>query len=154
DLIYQIGALRTFAHLEGVPLQHVKPHGALYNMAHRDKQIAQAVVDAVYDIDPALILFTLPQGELRSVAEEKGLRTAVEFFADRTYQNDGTLTPRSWPNALVHDPAIAATRVVRMLTEGKVTAATGEELDMRAQTVCIHGDEPTAGTFAREIRSQ
>lgn len=154
DLVYQIGALRTFACLEGVPLQHVKPHGALYNMAHRDRQMAQAVVDAVYDIDPSLILYTLPSGELPAAAREKGLRIAAEFFADRTYQDDGTLTARSRQDAMVHDPAIAAARAVRMVTEGKVTTVAGKELDMRAQTVCIHGDEPTAAAFAKEIRSQ
>ncbi len=154
ELLYQIGALQTFSRVEGVCVQHVKPHGALYNMAHRDQRIAEAVADAVYAIDPELILFTLPAGALPEAARAKGLRTASEFFADRTYQDDGSLTPRSRPDAMVDDIDLAVARVIRMISEGKVTTVSGREIAMKAETICIHGDEPTAASFARQIRSR
>jgi UPF0271 protein len=154
DLVYQIGALKAFAELEGITIQHVKPHGALYNLAHRDRETAQAIAAAVYAVDPGLALFTLPAGELRQAAEQRGLRAIAEFFADRTYQDDGSLTPRHHKDALIHDPAIAAQRVVRMLTEKKVKTVSGNDIAMEAETICIHGDETTAAAFAKEIRSQ
>jgi UPF0271 protein len=154
DLVYQIGALKAFAELEGMKLRHVKPHGALYNLAQRDKETAHAIAEAVHAVDPSLALFTLPAGELRLAAEQRGLRAVAEFFADRTYQDDGSLTPRNHKDALIHDPAYAAERVVRMLREKKVETVSGKEIFMEAETICIHGDEANAAAFAKEIRSQ
>ncbi|MBO8162830.1 MAG: LamB/YcsF family protein [Brevibacillus sp.] len=152
DLLYQIGALQAIAASEGVKLQHVKPHGALYNKANRDARTAEAVVQAISDLDRTLALYTLPTGPLYELARQKGLRVVREFFADRTYQTDGTLTPRTAPNALISDAREAARRVVRMLRENRVETVDGSEIQMEAETVCIHGDEPSAAAFAREIR--
>lgn len=154
DLVYQIGALEAFARIEGVSVRHVKLHGALYNMAHRDRSLAEVVVEAVAAVNPGLLLYTLPGGALREEAIRCGLATAAEFFADRTYQDDGSLTQRQHPQAMVHDPAQAAARVIRMLREGVVESVNGTVIPMKAETVCIHGDEQTAVAFAREIRSR
>ena len=154
DLVYQIGALQAFAQAEGLRLQHVKPHGALYNKAHRDEQTARAIIRAICDVDRSLALYTLPNGVLYELAREEGLRVVREFFADRTYQPDGTLTPRTAPNAMIGDVELAAARVVRMLAEKKVQSVDGQDLQIEAETVCIHGDEPGAAMFARAIREQ
>lgn len=151
DLIYQISALKGIAESEGVTLQHVKPHGALYNMAIVDQEVAEAIVAAVYVIDPKLILFTLPHGALLRSAQKRGIRVAREFFIDRTYLDDGKLTPRSHSNAMVKNPAIAAERVLKMITEKKVESLNGQQLTIDAETLCIHGDEPMAVAFAKEV---
>ena len=151
---YQLGIFQAIAEAAGVRPIHVKPHGALYNMAARDRTIAEAIVEAMVSIDPALTLFAPPRSCLAMAGEERGIRVAREFFADRNYQNDGSLVPRARPDALLHDPAAAAARVVRMLRQGKVLSIENVEVEMQAETICIHGDTPGAVEFARALRSR
>lgn len=150
-VVYQIGALSAFVNAEGGILQHVKAHGALYNMAARDAVYAGAIAEAVYDVNPALILYGLAGSELVTAGNEIGLRTASEVFSDRTYQKDGSLTPRSEANALITDSREAISRVVRMVREGKVLTIGGTDAEMKADTVCIHGDGVNALSFAEQI---
>lgn len=150
--IYQIGALSAIARACGTNVEHVKPHGALYNMAAKDKELADAVAAAVADVNPALVLFGLAGSSLVKAGEEKGLQVAHEVFADRTYQPDGSLTPRSQSNAMIHDPDLAISRVIRMIREGKVEAVDGTDIEIKADTVCIHGDEPQALDFAVKLK--
>ncbi|MED4943079.1 5-oxoprolinase subunit PxpA [Heyndrickxia coagulans] len=150
--VYQIGALAAFAKAEGSTVRHVKPHGALYNMAAKDARLAEAIAEAVYDVSPDLILFGLAGSELVKAGEKAGLKTASEVFADRTYQQDGALTPRREPNALIEDRETAAKQVIRMIKEGAVTSVQGEDVSVRADTICIHGDGRQALHFAAFIR--
>jgi len=150
--VYQIGALAAFAKAEGSTVRHVKPHGALYNMAAKDTGLAEAIAEAVYDVSPDLILFGLAGSELVKAGEKAGLKTASEVFADRTYQQDGALTPRREPNALIEDRETAAKQVIRMIKEGVVTSVQGEDVSVRADTICIHGDGRQALHFAAFIR--
>ncbi len=149
---YQIGAFGALAKSVGLRAQHVKPHGALYNMAARDEAIADAIVQAVHSVDPQLIVFAPDASALSRAAEAQELRVAREVFADRNYMPDGSLVPRSHPEALLHDPAAAADRVFRMLREQKVRALDGNDIAVRAETICVHGDTPGAVEFARELR--
>ncbi|WP_017552277.1 LamB/YcsF family protein [Heyndrickxia coagulans] len=150
--VYQIGALAAFAKAEGSTVRHVKPHGALYNMAAKDTGLAEAIAKAVYDVSPDLILFGLAGSELVKAGEKASLKTASEVFADRTYQQDGALTPRREPNALIEDRETAAKQVIRMIKEGAVTSVQGEDVSVRADTICIHGDGRQALHFAAFIR--
>ena len=150
---YQIGALRGVAAAAGVSINHVKPHGALYNMAAVRQPIANAIALAVRDIDSALILVALSGSCLIDAGRAQGLRTASEVFADRNYLADGTLVPRSSPHALVHDVDVAAERAVRMLEARRVTAIDGTDISIVADTVCIHGDGAYAPQFAQRIRA-
>lgn len=150
---YQIGALRGVAAAAGVSINHVKPHGALYNMAAVRQPIANAIALAVRDIDSALILVALSGSCLIDAGRAQGLRTASEVFADRNYLADGTLVPRSSPHALVHDVDVAAERAVRMLDARRVTAIDGTDISIVADTVCIHGDGAYAPQFAQRIRA-
>jgi 5-oxoprolinase (ATP-hydrolysing) subunit A len=150
--LYQIGALNAFAQAQEVKLVHVKPHGALYNMAAKSRLIADAIAQAVADYDSSLILFGLSGSELIQAGEEKGLMTAQEVFADRTYQPDGTLTSRNDSNSMIHDMKIAAQRTITMIQEGKVTTTDGTDIAITADTVCIHGDEPAALDFIMELK--
>lgn len=152
--LYQTGALEGFVRAAGARLSHVKPHGALYNMAARNAELAAAIADAVRDFDDKLILFGLAGSHSLTSAERIGLRTASEVFADRTYNSDGTLTSRSDANALVTDPDTAARNVIRMIAEGVATSTVGVEFPVRADTICIHGDTPGAHTLARHLRSK
>ena len=151
--LYQIGALAALTRAQGTYLVHVKPHGALYNTAARNRPIADAIAQAVADYDPSLILYGLSGSELIRAGKEKGLMTASEVFADRTYQPDGTLTARNDENAMIHDVKFAATRIIRMVKEGKVTATDGTDIDITADTVCVHGDEPAALEFIQELKA-
>jgi UPF0271 protein len=151
-IIYQISALRGFVEAAGGILQHVKPHGALYNMAAKDLELARAIVKGIALVDRELILVALAGSLLYRAGKETGLRVASEVFADRAYAPDGSLVPRGKQGAMIKDPQAAALRVERMVTEGKVTAITGEDLEVQADTVCIHGDTPGAVLFAREIK--
>ncbi len=151
-VIYQIGSLAAVCKVNGTVLAHVKPHGALYNMAAKNLEIAKTIAAAVYDFDPELVLFGLAGSELVKAGEEKGLIVAQEVFADRTYQPDGTLTPRTKENALIHDTQIAINRVIRMIKEGKVAAVDGEDVKIKADTVCVHGDSPKALEFVTELK--
>ncbi|MFV9510046.1 LamB/YcsF family protein [Tepidibacillus sp. LV47] len=154
DVLYQLGAIKAFTDLHQVPLQHVKPHGALYNMAHKDFELSQAIVNAIYDFDKNLIVFGIDGGELLRAANEKGLKVAREFFVDRTYQADGSLTPRMKPNAYVQDPNEAAERVVRLIKEKRVQATDGTWVPMDADTLCIHGDGEHALTLAKAVHDR
>lgn len=151
-VVYQIGALSAFVQAEGGELHHVKPHGALYNMAAVNKALAEAIAEAVYKVKPEAVLYGLAGSELIRAGERLGLTTANEVFADRTYQQDGTLTSRRFPDALITDTADAILQVLRMVKEGKVKTQQGEDIAIQADTVCIHGDGPHALSFARHIQ--
>lgn len=153
-VIYQLGIFQAIAERCGVRPNHVKPHGALYNMAARDPELAHAIASAVANVDSKLIFFAPASSALSSAGEAEGLQIAHEVFADRNYCNDGSLVSRSRPDALLHDPADAAPRVLRMLREGKVRSADGVDVDVRAETICLHGDNPEAVDFARALRGQ
>jgi UPF0271 protein len=153
-VLYQAAALKGICEASGARLHHVKPHGALYNTAAKDRGVANAIARAVKSLDPGLILYGLSGSLLISEAEAEGLRTASEVFADRTYQPDGSLTPRNRPNALIHDPAQASAQVMRMVQDQTVAATTGENVSLRAETVCIHGDGENAVEFAMAIREK
>ncbi len=152
-VLYQIGAMDGFAIACGGRLAHVKAHGALYNMAARDFSLAQAIAKAVRDFNDSLILFGLSGSELIRAGETAGLKTASEVFADRSYEADGSLTPRTQAGATIGDVDAAIARVRRMIREGKVRSRQGEDVEVRADTLCIHGDEPGAVEFARCIRA-
>jgi 5-oxoprolinase (ATP-hydrolysing) subunit A len=151
-ILYQIGALSAFAKAQGVKLVHVKPHGALYNMAAKSRLFADAISQAVADYDSSLILFGLAGSELIQAGKEKGLVTVQEVFADRTYHRDGTLTSRNENNSMIQDLNFAVQQVIRMVKEGNVTATDGTEVTITADTVCIHGDEPAALEFIMELK--
>jgi 5-oxoprolinase (ATP-hydrolysing) subunit A len=152
-VVYQIGALLGFANAAKMELQHVKPHGALYNMAVGKPELAAAIARAVRDVDRGLVLFGLPSSHLISEGEAAGLRTASEAFADRNYMSDGTLVSRRRPDAHVSDAAEAVSRAIRMVREGVVTPVDGPPISMRVDTICIHGDGPHAAQFAQQLRS-
>ncbi len=154
DVVYQVGALLGCCRAEGVPLVHVKPHGALYDAASRDPAVARAVVAAVRGVDPGLWVVCLAGSALAREAGAAGLRLVEEAFADRGYARDGTLLRRGTPGALVTDPAAVAERVSRLAREGIVRAADGTELAIAAGTVCVHGDTPGAVDVARAIRAR
>lgn len=151
---YQIGALQAFATAKEVVLQHVKPHGAMYNMAAKDMALANAVAEAVYEVDGQLILLGLANSMMVEAAENVGLRAASEVFADRAYQRDGSLVPRSVPGAVIHDVAIALERTVAMIKNGYVTSIDGVEVPIKAHSICVHGDNPDALKFVSEIRAR
>lgn len=143
----QVGALAGMA-----GLSHVKPHGALYNMAARDERIAGEIADAVAALDRSLVLVGLAGSVMLRAARERGLRVASEVFADRTYQPDGSLTPRSRPDAMIEEESVAMTQVLRMAREGLVRATDGREVSVVADTVCLHGDGAHPERFARALR--
>ena len=151
-VLYQVAALKGICEASGGRLHHVKPHGALYNQAAREKDLAAAIAEAVKAIDANLIFYGLSNSFLISEAERIGLKTASEVFADRTYQPDGTLTPRSEPNALIETVEKSSEQVLKMITAQIVTATSGETISIKADTICIHGDGAYALEFAREVR--
>src|SRR6266513_2123838 len=151
---YQLGIFQAIASALDVRPNHVKPHGALYNMAVRDAKLADAIARAIESVDPKLILFASDNSELARAGEAHGLQIAHEIFADRNYLNDGWLVPRTRPDALLGDSNEASERVLRMLREGKVRSIEGQDVDVRGETICVHGDTPGAVEFARELRSQ
>ena len=153
-VVYQVAALHALANTLGLRPNHVKPHGALYNMAARDPVLADAVCRAVAKVGKSLVLFAPNDSALARAAAAYGLSVAHEVFADRNYLSDGALVPRSQPDALLHDPEEAAARVLRMLREGKVRSVDRVDVDVRAETICVHGDTPGAVDFACALRSQ
>jgi len=152
-ITYQLGALYAFAKSMHTRLQHVKPHGALYNMAGKDYKLALAIAKAVKDFDPSLILMGLSGSESVRAAEEIGIPIAREVFADRAYMPDGSLVPRSMEGAMIRDENEAIRRVIRMVKEHKVTAIDGTDIEIVPDSVCVHGDNEKALTFVTQIRS-
>lgn len=149
---YQLGALDAFCRAEGVAMQHVKPHGAFYNMAARDYELSEAICEAIAEFDKNLIVLALSGGELARAAKDMGLRTALEVFADRAYEEDGSLVNRRKEGAMITDEDEAIARVVRMIKEKKVTAITGKDIPIQADSVCVHGDGAKALAFVERIR--
>ena len=150
-VLYQLGALWAITGAEGGLLHHVKPHGALYNMAAQRPALAEAIAEAVYKLDSGLLLYGLAGSELVKAGHRIGLRTAQEVFADRSYQQDGSLTARNLPGAMITDATAAADQVLRMVQEGKVRSLQATEVIIQADTICIHGDGPHALLFAKKI---
>ena len=152
---YQVGALQAFARAQGMKLQHVKPHGALYNMAVQNPEIWDAVAEAVAAIDAALILFVLAgsdRKDLEAVGAKHGIRIAFEFFGDRAYNPDGSLVPRKLPGAVIHDHQQVAEKILKLVTDGSVVCADGSEIQLAADTICVHGDNPAALQLVKKIR--
>ena len=152
DVIYQIGALQALARAAGSTLEYVKPHGALYNTIVTDRQQARAVAEAVHAVEPALPVLGLAGSVFFEEAGRLGLRTVAEAFADRSYQSDGRLVPRSESGAVLRDPTEIASRVLAMVTTGTVTAVDGSTIGIEVQSVCIHGDSPDAVAIAAAVR--
>jgi UPF0271 protein len=150
--LYQIGALAAFAHAADTRVAHVKPHGALYNMAAKDAALADAIARAVRDFDAQLILVGLAGSELPKAGAALGLAIAHEAFADRRYEADGSLTPRSVEGAVIEDADAAVAQALQIATQGKVELRTGGTRELRADTICVHGDRPDAALFARRLR--
>ncbi|CAM4311883.1 LamB/YcsF family protein [Bacillus manliponensis] len=153
-VVYQVGAIQGATAVFHTKVQHVKPHGALYNLASKNWEVAEAIAKAVHAVNPNLVLFGLAGSELVRAGEAAGLKVAQEVFADRTYQPDGTLTSRTEPNAMIHDVDLAAERVLRMVKEKKVTAVNGQDISIQADTICVHGDEAEALDFVKKLRKK
>ncbi len=151
-VIYQVGALKTFCDAAGVKLQHVKPHGAMYNMAAKDIGLSLAIANAVRDYDRDLILLALSGSEMINAAKQVGIRYASEVFADRAYEADGTLRARTLEGSMITDENEAIERVIRMIKEGKVRAYSGEDVPLEAHSVCVHGDSAKALDFVKALR--
>lgn len=150
-MIYQLGALNAFLRVNGTRLHHVKPHGALYNMAAKDAWLADAICRAIKDFDERLIVYGLSGSALISSAENMGLTAASEVFADRSYQDDGTLTPRNHDGALIEDDATAIAQVLQMVQQGLVRSVNRMNVPVKADTICVHSDGKHALGFARKI---
>lgn len=150
-VVVQVGALAAVAASQGGRLNHVKAHGALYNMAVKNEELAKAIAQAVYDVDNTLVFFALASSTLVGAAKRAGLQVAEEVFADRSYESDGTLTSRLQPHAMIVDIDVSIRQVLRMIREGKIRTAQGSDIDVRPDTLCIHGDQPGAPAFAKAI---
>lgn len=150
-VLYQVSALKGICEGFNTRLNHVKPHGALYNQAAKDRSMSRAIADAVVRADASLVLYGLSGSLMITEAAAAGLKTASEAFTDRTYQPDGTLTPRTEPNALISDVKTAAAQALQMVTTGNVTATDGSTISIKADTICIHGDGENALEFASAI---
>ncbi len=151
-MVVQIGSLAAVAASQGAKLSHVKAHGQLYNMSVKNEALAKALAQAVFDVNRELVFFGLAGSLMLDIAESVGLRTASEVFADRLYQPDGTLTPRSQPGAMIEEVEVSILQTLQMVKEGTVTASDGSKVKVRADTLCIHGDQPGAVTFAKSTR--
>jgi len=151
--IYQVSALQGFAKTAGIRLQHVKPHGALYNSAVKDEKISKGVVEAVKALDYNLIIFAPPKSALAKAAVDAGLRVAHEFFADRAYNADGSLISRKQPNAIIQEPQKVVERAIKIVEEGTVLAVNGGVVNLGdVHTICVHGDTPTAAKLVEELK--
>lgn len=153
EVIYQIGALMAMAAVVGSQVTYVKPHGALYNAIVHHTAQADAVAEAIHEVDGSLAVLCQPNSEIARLADRRGLRVVYEAFADRAYNPDGTLVPRREPGAVLHDPGEISARVVRMATDRQVVAVDGTVLDLDAESVCVHGDTPGAVGIAAAVRS-
>jgi len=152
---YQIGALQAFAAAQGMTLQHVKLHGALYNMAVKDMEIWDAVAEIIAAIDSRLVLFVMAgpwRDDLEAIGARHGIRIAFEFFGDRAYNPDGTLVSRKLPGAVIHDHELVAEKILKLVKEGKVVCIDGTEIELAAETICVHGDNPAALELVLNIR--
>lgn len=152
-VLYQLGALDAFAQVAGTGVAYVKPHGALYHACITHPEQAEAVASAAHEYDPSLAVLGAPGSPLLAVADALGMEPVAEAFADRGYRSDGTLVPRSEPGALITDPAAVASRAVAIATEHRVTAIDGSPVEVRARSLCIHGDTPGAVALARAVRA-
>ena len=152
-VLYQVAAVAGVAAAEGATLQHVKPHGALFNMAVRNAELSAAIARAVAAIDRSLILFGLPGSEILNAGRAAGLRVAAEVFADRAYEPDGSLASRRKPGSVIHDPDAVVARAVRMATDRTVVATDGSVVKLDADTMCVHGDTPGSDDLAAKIRA-
>ncbi|MFH0788963.1 MAG: 5-oxoprolinase subunit PxpA [Pseudomonadota bacterium] len=153
-LLFQIGALMAFARANELFLQHVKPHGALYNLAARDEKAAQEVIEAVRSFDSELILVMLSGSLGAKMAAASGLKVAQEVFPDRAYLKDGRLAPRTMAGAVIHDPELVKKRIIKLIATGMMTSIEGKEIGLKADTLCIHGDTPGAWKVARVIHKE
>ena len=151
---YQLGALNAFCVQQGAKIDHVKPHGALYNMAGKDYELAKGICQAIYDFDPDIILLGLSGSQMINAGRDIGLRCANEFFADRAYEDDGSLRARTKEGAMVEDENEAIERVVKVVKTGKVTTYSGNEIDLKIDSICVHGDNAHALEFVRTIRDR
>lgn len=151
-IIYQVGALAAFCRSQGIQMHHVKPHGALYNMAAVDYDLARAICEGISEVDSELVLLGLAGSELLKAANDVGLRYASEVFADRAYNEDGTLVSRKLPGAVITDEELAVQRVLRMVKEQKVTSVTGKDITILPDSICVHGDNRKALQFVQKIR--
>ena len=152
-VLYQVSALAGMAAAQGMTLQHVKAHGALYNMACRDRALADAIAKAVASLDRSLILFGLPDSELLRAGEAAGLPVAAEVFADRAYDPDGSLTSRAKPGSVIHDTPTVVARAIKMVRDKQVIAVDGSTIALGADTICLHGDTPGAADHARAVKA-
>ena len=152
-VLYQVAAVAGVAAAEGVRMQHVKPHGALFNVAARSVELSTAIARAVAAFDSSLILFGLPGSEILNAGRAAGLRVAAEVFADRAYEPDGLLASRRKPGAVIHDPVVVVARAVRMVKERSVVAIDGSVVPLEADTICVHGDTPGSDDLAARIRA-
>ncbi len=150
---YQLGALYAFAKQRGLSLQHVKPHGNLYNTIAVDEVRAMAVAEAIADFDPSIILLGLAGSKTLEAGRKCGLKVASEVFADRAYNEDGTLVSRKLPGSMVHDPEVAIARTIKMVREGVVVTLSGKTIPIMADSVCVHGDNPSAVEFVKNMRA-
>ena len=153
-ILYQIGSLYAFVKAEGLKLQHVKPHGALYNALVKDKELLRGVLEGIADFDKRLILVGLSNSKVLDIAQEMGLKVAHEVFADRTYNPDGTLVSRKLPGAVIHDKELIVERVISMVKDGGVEAINGEWIELKADTICVHGDNQKALEITAYIRKR
>lgn len=151
-VLYQIGAVSAFARASGLGLRHVKPHGALYNYAAKNERASSEIIEAVKAFDPGLILFALAGSLCAEMAAAAGLEVVHEAFPDRAYTRDGRLAPRRLEGAVIHDPLKVRERTLKLVQTGKLISIEGEEITLRADTLCVHGDTPGAWEIAREIR--
>ncbi|MEM3703382.1 MAG: 5-oxoprolinase subunit PxpA [Candidatus Bathyarchaeia archaeon] len=153
--IYQVSALQGFTKITGLNLQHVKPHGALYNTAVKDEETSMGIAEAVKALDKNLIIFAPPKSALAKIAADAGLRVAYEFFADRAYNPDGSLVSRKQPNSIITKPSIVLERTIKVIKEGKVLAVNGEVITLgKVHTICVHGDTPTAIKLTETLRKE
>lgn len=153
-IIYQLGALKGFLDVHGEKIQHVKPHGAMYNMAAKDYEMAKVIAEAVKDVDKDIIFMGLAGSNMIKAAEDVGLKTAGEFFADRAYNYDGTLVSRREEGAVIHSTEICVERVLRAIKEGVVRSIEGEDIPVKMETICVHGDNESALEFVRNLRGE
>jgi UPF0271 protein len=152
-VLYQAGAVEAFARAAGAALHHVKPHGALYNMAAKDEALADAIAHATKDLGGGVLLYALSGSAMMDAAARHGVRAVGEVFADRSYQPDGTLTPRGEPGAMITDESASVAQVLTMVEQGRVRSVQGRDVPVAAGTLCLHGDQPGAVVFAKALRA-